>query len=281
LFDVLAEHDRDKTSVVSGRDPSGLGADERSLLAALPAATEQSVRPRMTRIPLKRWQVLQERHIAASHAYFIESGVASLVTRIDDGATVEVRTLGAGDLVGVPIVLGTARSPHRCVVHVAGSALRIPADGLTAAMDEFPALRRLLLRYVQSALVHSSQLAACSIRHSVKQRLARRLLIMADHLFSSDIAITHASLGRALGVRRPSITHAIWNFEQAGLIERRRGEIRVVDRAALEEVSCHCYQAIRAAQERVVATTQAPWTPCEHVGDPELLTDRQETSVVN
>jgi CRP-like cAMP-binding protein len=281
LFDALPQDDRYRTSITSGRGASGLGADERSLLAALPAATGESLRRRMTRVPLKRWQVLQERHVALSHAYFIEGGVASLVAKIDDCATVEVRTLGAGDLVGLPIVLGTTRSPHRCVVHATGSAMQIPADALIAAIDEFPELRRLLLAYVQSALVHSSQLAACSTRHNIKQRLARRLLVMVDHLPSHDIAITQASLGRALGVRRPSITRAICNMEQVGLIEHRRGEIRILDRAGLEEASCHCYQAIRAAQERVASTAHAPWAPRDRMRVPALLTDCRDMSVVN
>jgi CRP-like cAMP-binding protein len=163
---------------------------------------------------------------------------------------VEIRTLGSKDFIGVPIVLGTGRSPHRCVVQIAGKALRITANDLLNAIERWPELRRLLLAYVQAALVHSAQLVACNTRHSLSQRLARWLLIANDELQSSEIVLTHDSLSRALGVRRAGVTTAIGDMEDAGLIRRGRGRIEIINRGGLEEACCGCYRTIRSEHER-------------------------------
>jgi len=48
-----------------------------------------------------------------------------------------------------------------------------------------------------------------------------------------------------LGVRRVGVTGAAGALQRGGLIEYRRGELRVLDRAGLEAAACGCYAADR------------------------------------
>jgi len=48
-----------------------------------------------------------------------------------------------------------------------------------------------------------------------------------------------------LGTGRPSVTLAAGELEQAGVIESRRGGIRVVNRKGMEQVACECYDVIQ------------------------------------
>jgi CRP-like cAMP-binding protein len=223
------------------------------LLAGLPNDALRVLLKRMECVPLNRRQIIEERHLPLRHAYFIESGVASLLTRAGDHSMIEIRTLGHNDFVGIPLVLGTDRSPHRCIVQVAGHALRLTARDFVSTLDSSPELRRILLGYVQAALAHSAQLVARNTRHTLNERLARWLLVAIDRLESDEIPLTHCCVSRALGVRRAGITTAMGRMEEAGLIRRGRGRVLVVDRVGLEQASCGCYNVIRAEHQKALS----------------------------
>ena len=58
------------------------------------------------------------------------------------------------------------------------------------------------------------------------------------------INITHGDIAALLGFRREVITLALGKLEEAGAIQRGRGVIEVVQREALENISCDCYWLI-------------------------------------
>jgi DNA-binding transcriptional ArsR family regulator len=61
---------------------------------------------------------------------------------------------------------------------------------------------------------------ACNGAHSLKERLARWLLMMRDRSDEDVLPITQNLLAKMLGVERPTITNAARELERAGLIER-------------------------------------------------------------
>jgi CRP-like cAMP-binding protein len=245
--DQISGRSGDRLGRMTGEPvPNLVGGTSNGLLLQLSGACREEILARATRVPLSRRQVLLERNVGQRFVYFIESGVASIFAKAGpDCANVEIRTLGAGDFVGIPLVLGAQLSPHRCTVQVAGDALRLTAGDFAALVDGFPELRRVLLSYVHVALIYSSQLIACNTRHGLSARLARWLLFASDRLQSDDIALTHDAVGRAIAVRRAGITTEMGRMEQAGLIQRHRGRVSIVDREGLEKVSCSCYRVLR------------------------------------
>lgn len=85
--------------------------------------------------------------------------------------------------------------------------------------------------------------AACVRFHQVGPRLARWLLMSQDRSASNTFHVTHEFLSYMLGVRRVSITLAAGALQDAGLVEYRRGDFKVLDRSGLEAASCGCYTA--------------------------------------
>ena len=86
---------------------------------------------------------------------------------------------------------------------------------------------------------------ACNGAHSLKQRLARWLLMMRDRSDADSLGITQDLLAEMLGVRRPSITRVVRELERAGLIEPSRRQVTILDRQGLKKASCECYQLVR------------------------------------
>jgi CRP-like cAMP-binding protein len=102
--------------------------------------------------------------------------------------------------------------------------------------------RNLKLLFLEQVMVS----VACNGAHSLKQRLARWLLMMRDRSDSDVPPITQSLLGEMLGVQRPSITNAVRELERAGLIEHGRRQVTILDRRGLTKVSCECYHLVRA-----------------------------------
>ncbi|MCB5177336.1 Crp/Fnr family transcriptional regulator [Microvirga lenta] len=261
---ILSSHS--SPSPVLLRDQHKSDAPFRNrLLQALPQDVADGLRPRLERVELKRRQILHERHIPLTHAYFLEQGAASLLLRAGDEGVMEVSTLGRSDFVGVPLVMNSRRTPCRCMVQAPGSALRIEADDLENALAEFPALHRLLLGYAQAAMTEAAQLAVCNSCHNLKQRLARSLLVASTRLGENELPLTHEILSRALGVRRASVTIAMGQMEEAGIVSRGRGRVEILDRPKLEAEACGCHRILCGEYRRLVCTgddaqRNLPWS---------------------
>ena len=86
-----------------------------------------------------------------------------------------------------------------------------------------------------------SQSLVCSKRHTVEQQLIRWMLITLDRTLEPIIPVTHQELSEILGFRREAITLTFCKLARQGCIRTSRGQIEVLDRAALETFSCECY----------------------------------------
>ena len=115
----------------------------------------------------------------------------------------------------------------------------------TRAMESMPAFRSLMYDYVQAFLEQVMVSVACNGAHSLKQRLGRWLLMMRDRSDADELPITQSLLAEMLGVHRPTITNAARGLERAGLIERGRRQVTILDRQGLAEESCECYQLVK------------------------------------
>ena len=103
-----------------------------------------------------------------------------------------------------------------------------------------------------------SQIAACNRLHTVEERLARWLLTMRDRIESDEFLLTQEFIARLLGTRRAGVTVAAGILQQAGLINYRRGRIKIIDREKLEEVSCECYRIVKEEYDRYLGALELP-----------------------
>ena len=83
-------------------------------------------------------------------------------------------------------------------------------------------------------------------------RLAKWLLMCADRAHSRELRLTHEFIATMLGIRRAGVTETACQLKEAGLITYRRGDVKIVDRAGLEAVSCECYPMMRKEFDRLV-----------------------------
>jgi CRP-like cAMP-binding protein len=99
--------------------------------------------------------------------------------------------------------------------------------------------------YFQAFLEQVMVSVACNGAHSLKQRLARWLLMMRDRSDDDALPVSQSLLAEMLGVQRPTVTNAAGELERSGLITRGRQQIVIRDRKGLMGASCECYQLVR------------------------------------
>jgi len=213
---------------------------------------DEGLLPHLEPIALTFKQVLYERDAPIPHLYFPAGGVVSLLITMDDGAAIEVATIGNEGLVGLAAVLGVEVSTERAIVQIAGDALRMEADVVARAIRSGSPTHDLLLRYAQALMMSLAQTAACNRLHPMEERCARWLLQTHDRVRSDAFPLTHAFLAQMLGVRRATVTVAAGMLQQAGLIRYSRGVVTIVDRPGLEAASCACYRLIQARFDRLL-----------------------------
>ena len=227
------------------------------LLRALPTSNLKRLMPELERIACPRELVLLDADRPLSHIFFPDSGVISVVAVYADGSIIEMATIGREGCAPVSAALGSKTSSVRLLVQIPGSAAKISRAAFTRAMGSMPLFRNLMISYVQAFLEQVQVSAACNGRHTLKERLARWLLMMRDRADDDGLQITHDLLAEMLGVQRPSITNTARELQGAGLIERRRRQVTILDRKGLVGASCECYQLVRARLEFHLPKTYA------------------------
>jgi CRP-like cAMP-binding protein len=215
------------------------------LLLALQNRHLKQLMPELEHIRCQKGDVLLDADSSLDYVFFPHSGVISVVAVYLDGSVIEMATIGREGCSGVQAVLGAKISSVRLLVQIPGSAAKMSRVAFMRAMGSTPSLRALMYAYVQAFLEQVLVSVACNGAHSLKQRLARWLLMMRDRSDDDTLLITQELLAEMLGAQRPSITNAARELEDAGLIERGHRQVTILDRKGLAKAPCECYQLKR------------------------------------
>ena len=216
------------------------------LLLALPSRNLRQILPELEEVRCHREQVLIDADASLDSIFFPDSGVISVMAVYSDGGTIEMATIGREGCTGVQAIFGSKSSSIRFFVQIPGSAAKMSCAAFARAMGSMPSFRSLMYAYVQAFLEQVLVSVACNGTHSLKERLARWLLMMRDRCDDDALQITQNLLAEMLGVQRPTITNAARELERAGLIARGRRQVTILDRQGLVGASCECYQLVRA-----------------------------------
>lgn len=222
------------------------------LLAALPQADLRRFFSELTTFSCPIRHVFYEAGAAINDIYFVEDGVACILTKMTDGSAVEVGMIGSEGMVGVPALLGEQVSTQRLIMQIPGTALRLSAARCKEAFDQSAAVRAAVHQFTASILSQGAQTAACNRLHAIEQRLARWLLMASDRAQSDTMPMTHEFLSTMLGVRRTGVTDTAGGLQRSGLIRYSRGQISIIDRRALEATACECYGLDRDRLHRLL-----------------------------
>ena len=225
------------------------------LLAHLPQPDFDRLRPALRTVQLQPKQVIHRRDAPVQEVFFLNGGVASVTTVMNDGAMVEIATVGDEGLVGINAVfegemvaaetmLQVPDMPHTTAEAMSTSAFRLELERRGPFYSGVE-------RYMQGLVTLMMQSTACIAFHPVQQRCCRWLLMTHDRVRRDEFHLSHDFLAMMLGATRPTVTLVAGTLQKAGFINYRHGRMKILDRKKLESSSCECYSTVKKHFDRL------------------------------
>lgn len=177
-----AWHSRSNNGSASRVDGTNGKSNHNAILLALPRKECDSVLRKLEWVDLPTHTVLHETGQPIKFGYFINDGLASILSVMSDGKSVEVELTGKEGFVGEGLLVGFKSSPTRIIMQVGGNGFRTRAQDVPNTLRKCAALEKALQRYSQELTMQARQVAACNRVHEVEARLARWLLMSQDRL---------------------------------------------------------------------------------------------------
>jgi len=215
-----------------------IAAYQHRILAALTPSERNALQ--LERVEYRLDDVLLRVGEPVLHYDFIEHGLVSMVTTMSDDRCSEAINVGAHRIVAICSVFldGIAISDY--VVAIPGVGWRASAENFIALTRTSPRFDLMTRRMMKMSLQMAIRNNACQRLHSEMQRTCRWLIKARAAMHSDEIPLTQDRLARVIGGDRQVVGRYCRQLRDAGVIELRRGKVRIRDMAALQRLTCEC-----------------------------------------
>jgi len=210
------------------------------LIAQLTSADQALLLRHAKRVTLRVGDVLSADPASPSCIYFPISGAIALYAsgyNKTGQVGLAVGLIGSEGAAGLQAALGFGAGHLQMWVQSAGEAY--VGDGLVAQRLVFRrhALLLQFMQYLWTVFDNMALLASRPYTQDIKVRLAHWLLLSAQRCAPEPLVLTHAQIGKMLGVRRASISIAAHELKVQRYISYNRGRIALLNVPALETLA--------------------------------------------
>lgn len=206
-------------------------------LAALSADAFARLRPHLKEVIVSAGDLLWESDRRQTQTYFPASGLISITLPMQDGAAIEVGSVGCEGAAGLAVATETTT---RATVLIGGHFAQIDSTKLAQLAQQDAELGEMLHHCRNWLYAQAQRLAACNAVHAADKRLCRWLVGCQERMGDGRIYATQETIGALLGMRRTTVTLIAQTLHNGGLIDYARGKIVVRDPARLAEAACEC-----------------------------------------
>lgn len=228
---------------------------QNALLKSLPESDLAKIASHCKLVKLDVGQVVFETGLEVHSIHFPIDSIISLMHESFDGKSSEVASISSEGAIGINNVLNNNLPTFRAMTTHSGFAYVMNKADVLVEFQKVISFQNQLLNCIHQLTIQISLNGICGRFHSVKQQFCK-FLLQYDDRFSNQISLTHEAIATRIGVRRESITEAAHALQKKGIIDYARGQITILDRPALEELSCECYHSqkmIRHGKSKLVA----------------------------
>ena len=169
--------------------------------------------------------------------FIVRSGRVKVVLVGEDGREVILTILGPGEHFGeLSLIDGQPRSAH--VIAVEDTQLLVlRREDFRKRVDQSPAIAWALLTALSRRLRRADEQIGRLVLLDVHGRIAKLLLDAAGADGVIEKRITHQTIAQMIGASRETVSRAMREFQERGLIGVQRRQIRVADRTGLQRAA--------------------------------------------
>lgn len=204
-------------------------------LRDLPEPLDRLIRTQLERVSIPRGTTIFDVGSPCELFLVLAEGVIRVVASGESGREILLYRVHPREacVLTVGCLLGSATYPARGMAEEDVQAVSFPKDLFNRLLAEVPGFRtfvfELLGRRMIDLMVALENLAFLRL----DQRLATALLKQRGAAGSDDLSVTHQQLADDLGSSREVISRALESMREQGLVQLRRGGIKVLDPVGL------------------------------------------------
>ena len=174
---------------------------------------------------------------ACTSLLFVETGALRVFKTSEEGREITLYRVRPGELCILSLSSLLARTPYPASVAADGvtTVWALEAENFRALHASEPSLQREVAAELHRLLTGVMALVSEVAFKRVDERLAA--LVLEETAREGVLATTHDRLARHLGTAREVVSRLLENLSDDGVLEVERGHLRVVNRAALEQLA--------------------------------------------
>ncbi len=180
--------------------------------------------------------VLERKDDNPNSLWYMVEGRIQMIQTTASGREVLSAFHMPGETFCVAAILLGRPFPCRAVATVDSTVIEVPASRFKSLFDELPDFARRLLAEMAPRLCESHCDCAMSVE-AVDKRLASVLLRLDKQFDGGIIPFTREEIAKMVGTTGETCTRVLSEWIRQGVIEGRRGKVRLIDRDALQDAS--------------------------------------------
>lgn len=208
---------------------------EWPLLQALGEEDRRRVLAAARRRRYGRREVLWHEGDPGDTLHLVDRGRVAVKVATPLGDTATVIVLGPGDVLGeLALIQGPqGRRTATALALEPTETLVIHHDAFEELRRTHPTVERFLVAVLHAQVLRLTAHLLDALYVPADTRVARRLLDLDDVYGGGEIGLTQEDVATLAGTSRATVNRVMGELEAAGAVERRRGSIKVADRAAV------------------------------------------------
>lgn len=207
-----------------------------SYFAKLDPVTLEEIRKAATRHKFSAGEIIFNENDQGTGLWIIEKGWIKVVKYSLSGREQVLHYLGPGEALNLIGVFTNKPNPASVITLEPSILHHIPRQVMIDLIDHHPDLAKLVIADLAERVTHLVSMVEDLSLRSVEARLARYIL---GHRESGPISrqpwATQSEIAARVGTVPDVLNRVLRKFSEEGLIELSRQQIKIIDRAKLEE----------------------------------------------